>query len=319
MSRFDTGVQRNKKKSKFFIEFIRQWELQVMVIPAIILVVVFSYIPMFGIVIAFQNYKIGDFFGFSQFVGLKNFKDFIKDPNLLLIIRNTLCISVLKLIFTFPAPIILALLFNEMNSVAYKRIIQTTSYLPHFLSYVVVAALFTDLLSVRGSINELLMNFSLIPGPINFFSKPSMFWPILVVSDLWKELGWGSILYLGAMSAVNVESYEAAVLDGAGRWQKIWHITLPYIKPTIVIMLVFSISGLLSANFEQIMLFTNQLRNTLVIDVADVIDTYVYRLGINGGRYSYSAAVGLFRNVISFLLLLAANWVAKKTTEESLF
>lgn len=312
---------RERKSLKVHLrEFWAQKELQAMVIPSIILLLIFCYIPMYGLIMAFQKYKLGDIPGFSEFVGLQHFKLLFKSPDFLNIMRNTFAISLLKLAVNFPMAIIFALLLNEVRGNYFKRIAQTVSYLPHFVSMVVVAGLVFDFLSIDGGIlNNTLLKLHLIKDPITFMAEPKYFWAITVLSDLWKELGWNAIIYIAAMASIDPELYQAADIDGAGRLRKIWHITLAGIKPTIVILLILTVSNLLSAGFEQILLLTNNLANTQVQDVSEVLDTYVYRTGITQMRYSYAAAAGLFKSLVSIFLLTIANYTARLLGEDSLW
>ena len=301
-------------------QFRSQGELQMMVVPWIILILIFSYIPMYGLVMAFQEYSLGDMVGISDWVGLLHFKTFFNDPNLFKIMRNTFAISLLKLVFAFPIPILLAILLNEVRHEKFKRSIQTISYLPHFISWVVVAGLTFDILSVDGGIiNYFLQSLGLIKEPILFIGEPGYFWPIVVLTDLWKEVGWNAIIYIATISSIDPELYEAASIDGAGRFKKIWHITLAGIKPTVVIMLILAVGGILNAGFEQILLLTNNLRNTMVYETSEILDTYVYRMGIVQMRFSYATAAGIFKSLLSVALLTIANKAANKISEQSLW
>lgn len=315
-----TKGKKHKKFKQHIKDFKNQLELQFMVIPWIIFIIIFSYIPMYGLVMAFQNYQLGDIPGLSQWVGLKHFKMLFQNTEFLQVIWNTLGISFLKLLICFPAPIILAILINEVSSVRFKRTVQTISYLPHFVSWVVVAGLTFDLLSVDGGIiNYFLLKWNFIKAPILFIGESKYFWGIVIITDLWKEIGWNAIIYIAAIVSIDPELFQAAEIDGAGRLAKIWHITLASIKPTIIILLILAISNLLNAGFEQILLLTNNMTNSMVRDVADVIDTYVYRMGIQQMRYSYAAAAGLFRSIVSIILLTVANYMARKLSDESLW
>ena len=298
----------------------RQRDLQLMVAPWMLLVIVFSYIPMYGLIMGFQDFRLGDVIGFSRFVGFGNFLMFFRSPDFWLIIKNTFAISLLKLLFGFPFPIILALLLNEMRGAFFKRMVQTISYLPHFISWVVVSGIALNLMSSDGgAINDALMAFGWIESPITFMSEPRYFWGIVVITDVWKEIGWNAIIYIAAIASIDPELYQAAEMDGAGRLRKMWNITLSGIKPTIVILLILSVGGILNAGFEQVLLLTNNLRNAMVYDVSEIIDTYVFRVGLSQMRYSYATAVGSFKALISVSLLLIANYVARKFSDESLF
>ena len=318
----NVAASRPKHKSlrTHLYEFRLQWELQLMVLPWFILVLVFMYLPMFGLVMAFQDFRLGDSIGFSRWVGFEHFRMFFNSPNFWPIMRNTLAISFLRLVFAFPIPIILAIMLNEVRHLWFKKSVQTISYLPHFISWVVVAGITIDLLSPDGgSINAFLLSLDLIERPILFMGETRFFWAIVVITDIWKTVGWSAIIYIAAIAGINPELYQAADIDGAGRMRKIWHITLAGIKPTIVVLLIMSVGWILSAGFEQILLLTNNLRNTMVFEVSEIIDTYVFRVGLSNMRYSYAAAVGLFKSVTSVFLLLLANYAAKKISGENLF
>jgi putative aldouronate transport system permease protein len=308
------------KRTSLASRFIKQWNLQILVIPAIIYVFIFSYIPMYGIMMAFQKFQMGDIPGFSQWVGFDNFVSLFADPNLGRVMRNTIVMSVLRLLVGFPMPIIFAVMLNEVRVVKFKKITQTISYLPHFISWVVAASLLFDFFSVdKGAVNTLLMNMQLIDNPIHFFGRPEYFWAIATGTDIWKELGWNAIIYVAAITSIDSELYEAASIDGASRLRKIWHITLAGIRPTIIILLILAVGGLLNANFDQVWMLTNQMRTTLLRETADVLDSYVLRIGIREQRYSFAQAAYLFRTVLNFMLLLGANRLASKMNQSSLF
>ncbi|MEG1427863.1 MAG: ABC transporter permease subunit [Oscillospiraceae bacterium] len=315
-----SGMVKVEKKGSTLQRMLHQWDLQILVIPGILFLLVFSYIPMYGIIMAFQEFKIGDFPGFSQWVGLKQFNYLFKDPNFAIVMRNTLVISALKLVINFPIPIIFAVLVNELKGKTFKKTIQTISYLPHFISWVVTAMLMFDMFSIDGGVvNDLLVNSGLIKEPIGFFTQADYFWGIAVVSDIWKELGWNSIIFIAAITSVDYDMYEAADIDGCNRIQKMWHITIKAIKPTIILLFIFTVGGILNANFDQIMMLTKQMTNAMLKSTANVIDTYVYSVGLSEGRYSFAAAAGLFKSVINFILLLGANYLAAKSGESALF
>ncbi|GIP32093.1 sugar ABC transporter permease [Paenibacillus sp. J2TS4] len=300
--------------------FWQQWDLQIMVIPAIILIIIFSYIPMWGLLTSFQDYNPAKGFLGSQWVGLKHFKMFFNAPEFWLVMRNTIVISLLKLFVAFPAPIILALMFNEVKNAAFKRLVQTISYLPHFISWVIVSGFVISLLSVdNGSLNMLLQKVDLIKEPVNWLSIPEYFWSILITTGIWKEVGFGAIVYLAAIAGVDPHMYEAASIDGAGRMRQLFSITIPSIAPVIIIFLILSVSQILNAGFEEILLLTNQGTNVILRPVSETIDTYVYRVGIQNYRYSYATAAGLFKGVVSVGLLFIANWIARKLGSASLW
>lgn len=309
-----------RKKPNFFARAIEQWDLQILVIPGILLLFVFSYIPIYGLVMAFQEYRLGDFPGQSEWVGLKQFAALFTDQNLPLVLRNTLAISGLKLTIGFVCPIIFAVFLNEMHQEGVKKVVQTVSYLPHFISWTVCAMLLMDFLSADGgAVNEALLAMGLIKEPIDFFARGDLFWGLALVSDTWKELGWNSIIFISAMAGVDAEMYEAADIDGATRAQKMWHITIKAIKPTIVLLFIMNVGGILNQNFDQIMMLTKQMGNALLKNTADVIDTYIFRVGISMGRASFGTAAGLVKSIINFVLLIVANTIADKAGENALF
>ncbi|XEC97678.1 ABC transporter permease [Paenibacillus tarimensis] len=304
-------LRQEPKKNSALRRFGKQWDIQLMVIPALAIIFVFSYIPMYGVLMAFQDYSIFSGFWASPWVGFKHFRMFLEAPEFWTVIRNTIVISLLKLGIGFPAPILLALMLNEVKNMVFKRVVQTVSYLPHFLSWVIVSGFAISMLSTdNGSINILLQKLKLIDEPIGFLGIPEYFWAILVTSGIWKEIGFSSIVYLAAVAGIDPSMYEAASIDGASRFKQIFLITLPSIMPVITIFMILAIGNLLSAGFEDILLLGS---NPVLREVADVVDTYVYRVGINNQRFSYATAVGLFKAVISVGLLAAANFMARKS------
>lgn len=305
------------KKPSFFKRFVEQWDLQLLVIPGIILLFVFSYIPIYGLVMSFQEYRLGDFPGSSEWVGMKQFISLFTDPYLPQVLRNTMVISFLKLTIGFVCPIVFAVFLNEMRADKTKKVIQTISYLPHFISWTVCATLLFDLLGSEGAVMDILSLFGV--ERFNFFQRGDLFWGVTLVSDIWKELGWGSIIYISAMAGVDAEMYEAADIDGATRAQKMWHITIKAIKPTIVLLFIMQVGGILNANFDQIMMLTKQMGNSMLKDYANVIDTYIFQVGISQGRVSFGTAAGLVKSAINFILLIVANTIADKAGENALF
>lgn len=312
MAQVQTGKGHLPLRKKSVIErFFRQWDIQLMVIPAILFIFVFSYIPMYGVLMAFQDYSLFKGFLGSPWVGLKHFEQFFNAPEFWPVMRNTLVISALKFVVGFPAPILLALMLNEVRARVFKRVVQTISYLPHFLSWVIVSGFVVSLLSIdNGSLNMLLQALHLIDEPINFLSEPGYFWAILISTSLWKEIGFGSIVYLAAIAGVDPHLYEAASMDGASRFKQIFLVTLPCIMPVVIIFMILAIGNLLNAGFEDILLLGS---NPVLRDVSDVIDTYVYRIGIQNSRFSYATAVGLFKAVISVGMLTGANYIARRS------
>lgn len=314
------AIRPAPKKRGFFKRAFEQWDLQVLVLPGIILLIIFSYLPMYGLIMAFQEFHMGDFPGMSEWVGLKQFQSLFADPNFFRTLRNTLVISLLKLSVGFVCPIVFAVFLNEMRRSGIKKTVQTVSYLPHFISWTVCALMMFDFLSIDGgAVNEFLMWAHLIDKPIGFFQDGKFFWGIALFTDIWKELGWNSIIYISAMAGVDAEMYEAADIDGATRAQKMWYITIKAIKPTIVLLFIMNVGGVLNANFDQIMMLTKNMGNAMLTEYADVIDTFVYRMGMNMGRFSFATAAGMFKAVINFALLLGANWIAGKAGENALF
>jgi len=304
------------RKTNYYRIFKKQFEFHTMLWPGIIHLIIFAYLPMYGIIIAFQNYSIVTGFLGSQWIGVKHFVDFLTDPMFYRVLRNTIGINILGLIFSFPAPIIFAILLNEIANPGFKRITQTISYLPHFVSWVIFGGLVIKFLLIDGGvINDLLVSAGILQAPVPFLNRPQYFWPIVIISGLIKGLGWGSIIYLAAITGVDAELYEAATIDGAGRFRRIWHITLPSITGTIVIFLIFSISGILNAGFDQIWM----LQNDLNIQASEVIDTFVYKVGLQNLRFSYATAVGLARSVVAIILLIGANKLSNAITEKGLF
>ncbi len=302
----------------------RLWEqrqMQLMVIPGMIFILVFFYLPMYGLVISFQDYRIGDpmLKLDAKWVALKHFRTFVESPEFFSIIRNTLAISGLRLLITFPAPIVLAVMINEVRSVRFKKVFQSVSYLPYFVSWVIVGGLVASLLSYNGTINDLLVGMGVLDKPIMFMGERGMFWYILIGSDLWKNVGWNTIVFLAAMAAIDPCLYEAANIDGANRWQRIRYITLPSIASTTVIVFLMTVGSLLNYGFDPIMQLTNNMNNKQLLEVAETVDTHVLRMGIQLGDYSYATAVGLFRSIISVILLATSNYICKKKTGSGLW
>lgn len=298
---------------RFGMTVRRYWMLYLMITPLLLYYLLFCYLPMFGIVIAFQDFRVTRGFFASKWVGLEHFRRFFTSEYAWTTSRNTLMINFYGLIFGFPAPILLAILLNEVKQVRFKKAVQLITYMPHFISLVVVCAIIRDFLSARGLINTFLAFFG--RSAVNFLTEPSWFRPIYVISGIWQHMGWDSIIYLAALSAIDPELYEAATVDGASRLRKIWHITLPGIAPTITILLILRIGSMMSVGFEKIIL----LYTPLTYETADVISTYVYRRGLIDGKYSFAAAVGLMNSVVNLILLLSADRFSKKIGQRGLF
>ncbi|MEH7302096.1 ABC transporter permease subunit [Neobacillus drentensis] len=306
---------KKEKFKKVLRTIAAQKYLHIMAILGVIWMIIFNYIPMYGLIISFKEFNIVRPISEAPWVGLDQFKEFIQDDNFMIVLKNTLGISFIKLLIGFPLPIIFALMLNELTSLKLKKAVQTITYLPHFLSWVVLGGILTTWLADIGLINDILMNLGLTSERVNYLGEPDNFWSIVIISDIWKELGWSAIIYLAAIAGVSPELYESATIDGASRLQKMWHITLPSIKPTITILFVLAVSGVLNSNFDQILV----LRNSLNESASNVIDTYVYKVGLQNARYSYATAVGLLKSVIAFILLIAANRVTKKLNGTTLF
>ena len=295
----------------------KQKLLILMSVPFVIYVIIFRYVPLWGWTMAFQNYKPapGKHVWDQEFVGLKWFIHIFKDAEFMRSLRNTVGMSLITTALGYITAILIAIFLNEVRHIGIKRFVQTVSYLPHFLSWVIVCGLVANAVSVEdGIINNVLLKLNIIKQPILWLSTPKYFWHIVGWTYVWKEVGWNTIVYLGAMTAIDPCLYEAAQIDGCGRLRKIWHITLPGIKPTIIIMMIMSAGHILDANFEMPYL----LQNGLIQDVAETIDIYVLKFGFNLQRYGLATAAGIFKNAVNIMLLLIANWIAKKSGEERL-
>lgn len=309
---------KSKKESKEPVKMAEVKKQSILLVFSALFViygVVFYYLPLGGWLMAFQNYKIKTGLLHSKFIGLDKFKFLFEDATFIRVIRNTLGMGVLNLVTTFVMAIVFAILLNEVRSKFGKKAVQTISYLPHFLSWIIVTGIIHDALSSTGIVNELLMNFGIIKDDINFFAHERFFWPIVAFANVWKETGWNAIIYLAAITSIDPSLYEAAEMDGAGRWAKIKHITLPGIKSTIMILLVMNIGNVLNAGFEVQYL----LGNGLVQKVSKTIDIYVLDWGVSQSDYSLGTAAGIFKSVVAIVLILIANGVAKKSGEEHLF
>ncbi len=300
-------------KKRLWVEMYRSKNLYLMLMPVILYYLIFHYIPMVGNVIAFQDYRITRGIFDSEFVGLKHFVTFLKDVNFWRLLKNTISINLAALIFGFPAPIIFALLLNEVRNLKFKKSVQTITYVPHFISTVVICSMVIGFVSSDGLINSIIV--SLGGKKLSFLTDPKYFVGIYTISGIWQNLGWSSIIYISALSSIDQELYEAAAIDGASRWKQTLHITLPGLLPTISILLIMQVGSMLTVGFEKVML----LYNPAIYETSDIISTYVYRQGILGAQFSYSAAVGLFNSIINFILLVVANTVSKKASGNGLF
>jgi len=304
------------RTKKLAVLMSRQKQLLLMSLPVILYVLLFTYVPLWGWTMAFQNYKPQRTFGEQEWAGLKWFKFLMEDRVFLRAIRNTIVMSVINTSMGFITAIGLALLLNEVRKVLFKRFIQTISYLPHFLSWVIVTGLVSAMLTTDGgSVNNLFMALGFIKEPVLWLGEPNYFWGIIGITYVWKEVGWNTIIYLAAMAGIDPNLYEAADIDGCNRYQKMWRITLPCIKPTIIILLIMSIGRILDAGFEMQYL----LRNPYVMDVSDTIDVYVFIFGLGrNNNYSLATAAGMFKNVINIALIFIANEIARRAGEERL-
>lgn len=285
------------------------------ILPAVVWYFIFCYVPMYGITLGFKEFRFDKGLLGSPWVGTRYLMQFLTHYDFWKLIRNTVSISFFKLLFGFPAPIILALMLNEIKNRVFKRTVQTLSYLPYFVSWVVVMTIFAKFLSPNaGPVNE--WKTALFGGDsIYFMGEPVWFYPIVIISNVWKSVGWNSIIYLAALSTIDPELYEAATIDGAGKWKSLTHITLPGLRPTIGILLILSVGGLMYAGFDQIYL----IRNPSNLDVSEILETYILQAGLRQGQFSYAAVIGFFQSVVAFLIVVTTNTIAKKTTEISLW
>jgi putative aldouronate transport system permease protein len=303
-----------RRKPSIWLTVLKHKYLYLMLLPGLIWYFIYKYLPMYGLIIAFKDFNFRKGIWDSPWVGLKHFEFLFSYPDFYRIVANTVMINVYELVFSFPAPIILALLLNELKNMVFKRTIQTIVYFPHFLSWVVFGGIIIQLLSPNeGVVNHVRELLGL--EPIHFMVKSEFFRPVVVLSLILKESGWGAIIYLAALSAIDPEQYEAATIDGASRWQKLWQITLPGISNTIILLLILKIGSMLDFGFEQIYV----LYNPSVYDVGDILSTYIYRIGLQDGRFSLTTAIGLFQSVIGFVLIYSANKLAKRYSENSLW
>lgn len=303
------------KNRKLFKDIKKDWDLYLLLVPAFLIAfVLMYYVPMYGVIIAFKDYNLLKGILGSDWVGFAHFARLFRSPDFLLIIRNTLLLNLYNLIFGFPMPILLALFINEAGNILFKRSVQSLLYIPHFISWVVLGGIVVSLLSPStGIINGIIKLFGAEPV---YFMADSFWWPVwYTISGIWKEAGWGTIIYMAAIAGVDPSLYEAASVDGAGRFRKMWHITLPCIRGTIVVLLIMNLGKMMNSGFEQVY----ALQNSSVRSVSEVISTYVYRLGIQGGQYGYTAALGLFQSVIGMILIIAANQITKALGENGLW
>lgn len=307
-------TQAAGKEPRTWRAIAKDWDLYLMLVPGLLFLFLLKYTPMYGLIIAFQDFSIFKGIGGSPWAGFKHFERLIGNEQFLNVLSNTLIISVYKLIFLFPAPIILAILLNEIRKMFFKRVIQSVIYLPHFISWVIISGLFVNLLSLNdGIVNTVIERLG--GERIAFFMDQSVFRGLLVITEGWKEVGWGTIVYLAAISSIDPQLYEAAKMDGASKLRQMIHVTLPGIFSTIVLMLILRLGNMLEAGTEQILV----MYNPVVYDVADVIGTYVYRVGIGASDYSFSTAVGMFESIVAFTLVVLGNSLCKKLFGRSIW
>lgn len=311
-------MQMDKKsrisKDSLLYDIIRNWTLYLMILPVIAYFIIFHYWPMYGVQIAFKNYNVAKGVTGSPWAGFRHFERFFKSYHFWPLIRNTVTLSLYTLIASFPAPIILALLLNEVTNSKFKRTVQTVTYAPHFLSTVVLVGMLTTFLSPQsGIINHIIE--ALGGERVYFMGEPAWFKHLYVWSGVWQHTGWNAIIYLAALTSISPELHEAAIIDGASKLQRIWHINIPGILPTAIILLILNLGQIMNVGFEKVFL----LQNDLNMKASDVISTYVYRTGLLGAQYSFSAAVGLFNSVINFALIIIVNSISRRITEVGLW
>ncbi|MFC5402671.1 ABC transporter permease [Cohnella soli] len=305
------AVKRRNKTLKYMA---RNYDLYLFLLPTIIFLIIFSYLPIYGVQIAFKDFMPTDGILGSHWVGLKHFERLFRSAYFWPIVKNTIIISVYSLLVSFPAPLIFALMLNQMRSQRYKRVIQTITYAPNFISVVVVVGMLMLFLSpTTGLINRLIEWFG--GNPVFFMMKPQLFSTIYVLSDVWQTAGWGAIIYLAALSGISPELHEAAIVDGASKLRRIWHIDIPGIVPVAMILLILSLGNLIGVGFEKVFL----MQNPVNASVSEVISTYVYKVGLKGGDFSFSSAVGLLNNIVNFILLILVNRIAKSVSSHSLW
>lgn len=319
MSKKDKAISGGERTGTLRSRFRQQRSLQVILLLGLLYLAVFAYVPMVGIIIAFKDYKLtAGLMGFftSDWVGFKWFIEFFSSPMCFKVVRNTLVLSLLKLLIAFPAPILFALMLNEIRSSKFKRVVQTASYLPHFISWIIVSGLcFTMFSSVSGLVNELLLNWGWIDSPLKVLTDGKQYWGLAIGTEVWKEMGWNAIIFIAAIAGIDASLYEAAQIDGASRLQRILHVTLPGIKGTIVIMFILTLGGLVNGNLDQAMM----LGNTVNRDYSEIINSYVLDVGLKSFRFDYAAAVGLMQSVISVVLVFSTNALSRKVTGASLY
>ena len=308
-------AEKKRKAGGRKVTFRQTWQYHLLILPGFLVVFIYTIIPFFGNIMAFQNFQpIMGFFR-SKWVGLDNFKRMFILPDTVRIFRNSFCIAVGKLILTMVFAILFAILLNEVRKVRFKKAVQTVCFLPHFLSWVILATIFRSLLDTNGIVNQMLMNIGILKEPLLFLGSNSIFPGVIVATDVWKEFGYSAIIFMAALAGINPELYEAADVDGAGRLAKIWHVTLPGIRITIVLVATLNIANILNAGFDQVY----NMYSPVVYESGDIIDTYVYRIGITNMQYSLATAVGLFKSVVSFTLITVSYVLAYKFADYTIF
>ncbi|WP_159887804.1 ABC transporter permease [Paenibacillus puerhi] len=307
-------LARKGKYGTLLKDIIRDKWLYLMLLPGVLYFIVFKYVPMYGVSMAFQDYRPHLGFLDSPWVGLKHFQRFFSEPQFGMLFRNTVILAIYNLVFFFPLPIVLSLMLNEVRRAKFKSFVQTLVYIPHFVSWVVVVGIFYILLTTEnGILNELL--YQITGKKIAFLLEAEWFRTMIITQSIWKEVGWGTVIFLAALAGVDLQQYEAARIDGAGRWRQLWHITLPAIRSTIVILFILRLGNFMDSGFEHIFLMLTPTNR----EVGEVFDTYVYTKGMTQAQYSYSAAVGLFKSAVGLFLVLGSNWLAKKFGEEGIY
>lgn len=306
-----TAVMKQPKKEKSgWMEYRKHAAYYVLLLPLLAYFAVFCYGPMYGVIISFEDYKLAKGILGSPWVGLKHFRDLFSSYSFWNVLNNTLKLSAMRIFIGFPIPIIFALFLNEIRFLKFKKVVQTVSYLPHFISWVILAGLFKDLLASKGAVNSIIT--ALGGSPIYFLTDPALFRGLILVTGIWQSVGWSSIIYLSAIASVDEEQYEAAYIEGSTRAQNMWYITLPSILPVVSTMFILQMGGWLNGNFDQIY----NLMNPVTQKVGDILDTYVYRLGLKDLRYSFSSAVGLFKNVVGLICVLITNYIVRRMSDD---
>lgn len=307
-----TSIKNNTGNRKGFVRsFLLNWQLWVMLFPAMLYIFIFCYVPMYGVQLAFREYSFASGFTGGKFVGFKYFQQYFESPMFFTTIKNTFIISATSIIVGFPIPIILAMVINQLKNKRWKRIVQTTVYIPYFISVVVMVSMLKIMLSDNsGVISNFLKDIHLIGEKVNLLGSASTFVPVYVLSGVWQSMGWNSIIFIAALSSVDSQLYDACRIDGANKMQTMWHIDMPAILPTIIILLIMNMGGILNVGFDKIYL----MQNSLNLGASQVISTYVYTVGIKSSQFSFGSAVGLFNTLVNFVFLVITNFIAKRTT-----